>query len=224
MPTILKTKNLKKIYQLTKDNKVEALNGVDLSIEEGELVSIMGPSGSGKSTLLHMIGLLDRPTSGEVMVDDHNIQDLSNKELAILRRNEIGFIFQTFNLLPRLNVYKNVLLPALYARKPRVQRQEKAKELLKKVGLEQRMKHKPNELSGGERQRVAIARALINNPKIILADEPTGNLDSHSGKEIMKLLRHINKEGSTIVIVTHDLNIAKQTNRIIEFGDGKIIN
>lgn len=224
MPTILKTKNLKKIYQLTKDNKVEALNGVDLSIEEGELVSIMGPSGSGKSTLLHMIGLLDRPTSGEVMVDDHNIQDLSNKELAILRRNEIGFIFQTFNLLPRLNVYKNVLLPALYARKPRVQRQEKAKELLKKVGLEQRMKHKPNELSGGERQRVAIARALINNPKVILADEPTGNLDSHSGKEIMKLLRHINKEGSTIVIVTHDLNIAKQTNRIIEFGDGKIIN
>lgn len=214
---VIKLKNISKTYFLTKENKVEALKPTDLEIQEGETVAIIGPSGSGKSTLLNLIGLLDRPDEdGELMINDHNIADLNGRELAKLRRETIGFVFQSFNLLPRLTALENVMLPMQYSGKKDIAR---AKKLLKQVGLESRMGHKPPELSGGEKQRVAIARALANEPKIILADEPTGNLDSKSGQEIMKILKDLDV---TLILVTHDQNIAAQASRLISLKDGSV--
>lgn len=224
MEEILTLKKVTKSYNTGRSNEIEILRGINMSIRRGEFVAIMGPSGSGKSTLLHIVGLLDRPTSGEVIVDDHNIQDLENHDLALLRRDKIGFVFQAFNLLPRMSALKNVILPAVYAKQSRQTRTQKATELLEKIGLGDRIKHRSNELSGGEKQRVAIARALMNDPLILLADEPTGNLDSTSGKEIMKLFHKLHKEGKTIIAVTHDESIAKQAERIIRIKDGKIIS
>ncbi|OGY81673.1 MAG: peptide ABC transporter ATP-binding protein [Candidatus Kerfeldbacteria bacterium RIFCSPHIGHO2_12_FULL_48_17] len=224
MEDILTLKDLKKTYNIGKYGSFDVLKKINLRIRKGEFIAIMGPSGAGKSTLLHMIGLLDRPNSGEVVIDDHNIEDLSNRELALLRRKKVGFVFQSFNLMPRMTALNNVLLPAVYAKKPRRERIERAQELLKKVGLENRMHHKSSEMSGGEKQRVAIARALMNDPDIILADEPTGNLDSASGEGVMKLFHKLHKEGKTIIAVTHDTSIAKQAERIVQIKDGKIIS
>ena len=220
---IIKAKEISKIYRLSKTNKIRALDSANFVINEGDFVAIIGPSGSGKSTLLHLIGLLDKPSTGEIVIDDHNIADLPKRNLAKLRREKIGFVFQMFNLLPRLSCYQNILLPLIYARYNRKKRKERARELIKKVHLEKRAKHKPSELSGGEKQRVAIARALANNPRIILADEPTGNLDSKSGENIMNLLCELNKQGVTIIVVTHDQKIARQANTTIRLLDGKIV-
>ena len=218
---IIETKKLVKTYG-TGETKFNALNGVDLIIRADEFVAIMGSSGSGKSTLMHILGCLDRPTSGTYMLEGKEVSsDTSSSSLAFIRREKIGFIFQTFNLLPRTSALNNVILPAIYSGLKK--RKEKALELLKRVGLEKKIKNKPNELSGGEQQRVAIARALMNDPLIILADEPTGNLDSKSGEEIIKLLKELNKEGKTIVMVTHDRHIAEKADRIINMKDGKII-
>lgn len=223
MGEIIKLKNVSKTYRLTKQNSVEALKNINVTINAGEFVAIMGPSGSGKSSLLHIMGLLDKPDSGEIIIHDHNVADLSAKEMARIRLQSVGFVFQTFNLLPRLSAFKNVLLPAIYGRQPRGSAKDQARKLLEQVGLGERMKHKPNELSGGEKQRVAIARALTNNPSIILADEPTGNLDSRTGKEIMKIFKQLQKEGKTIVVITHDAEIAKEAESIISIKDGKIV-
>jgi len=220
MKYIIETKKLTKIYG--KDRlEVKALNSVDLKIKQGEFVAIMGPSGSGKSTLLNILGCLDKPTSGSYLLENKAIVDKTKAQtLAKIRREKIGFIFQTFNLLPRTSALNNVILPAIYSGLKN--RKQKAQELLIHVGLAKRLNNKPNELSGGEQQRVSIARALMNKPQIILADEPTGNLDSKTGVSIMKLLRQLNKEGVTIIAVTHDNNIAKQTDRTIKMEDGKI--
>jgi len=203
---------------------VKALNGINLEIDEAEMVSIIGPSGSGKSTLMNLIGCLDKPTSGSIYINNKSTEKFDSNELAHLRNKEIGFIFQNFNLLPRLTALQNVELPLIYAGFSRNKRQSIAKEKLASVGLEERGKHLPNQLSGGEQQRVAIARALVNNPKIIIADEPTGNLDSKSGQEILKILKNLDRKGHTIIIVTHDLEIAKQTERIINLKDGVVVN
>ncbi|MBU0732150.1 ABC transporter ATP-binding protein [Patescibacteria group bacterium] len=223
--TVIKLKNLSKTFYLTKTNKVEALKNVSLEIKQGDFLALMGPSGSGKSTLLNLVGLLDIPdeNNGELLIDDHNPKDLNKTELAYLRRDTIGFIFQTFNLLPRMNAWENVLLPMRYAKVPRKSRKDRTKKLLTMMNLQNRIKHKPAELSGGERQRVAIARALANQPKIILADEPTGNLDSKSGQDIMKILKELNrKEGVTMIIVTHDQEIADMTDYTIKLKDGEL--
>ncbi len=219
---VIECEKVSKVYDLGKV-KVNALKNVSLKIKNKEFLSIMGPSGSGKSTLLHLIGCLDKPTSGTIKIDGKDVSKLNENELASIRRNKIGFVFQFFYLVPRLTALENVELPMIFANVNKKERKKRALELLKEVGLEKRANHKPNELSGGERQRVAIARALVNNPKIILADEPTGNLDSKTGKEIMELLRRLNKEGKTIVVVTHDKNIAKYGNRTIYIKDGKIV-
>jgi len=221
----MKAIELKEITKTYSTGKlvVPVLQGIDLSIDEGEFVSIMGPSGSGKSTLMNIIGLLDRPTSGELKISDKPITlNMSDRMLALLRSEKIGFVFQTFNLLPKLSALSNVLVPTAYSGKAKAKRYSRAKELLDKVGLGKREKHKPTELSGGENQRVAIARALINDPDIILADEPTGNLDSKSGEGIIKVLRDLYEEGKTVVIITHDEKIAETSKRIIEIFDGKI--
>jgi len=203
---------------------VPVLQGIDLSIDEGELVAIMGPSGSGKSTLMNIIGLLDRPTSGELMIAGKRIElTMSDRMLATLRAEKIGFVFQTFNLLPKLSALSNVLVPTAYSGKVKAKRYSRARELLEKVGLGNRVKHRPTELSGGENQRVAIARALINDPDIILADEPTGNLDSKSGAGIINVLSDLNKEGKTVAIITHDEKIAENSKRIIEIFDGRLV-
>lgn len=221
MDKIIQIKNLSKTYGQG-EGEVKALNTVDLAINKGEFVAIMGPSGCGKSTLLNMLGCLDKPNSGTYILDNKEVSvKTSAKTLAKIRRDKIGFIFQTFNLLARTSALNNVILPGIYSGIKN--RKAKAIELLNRVGLEKRINHKPNELSGGEQQRVAIARALMNDPEIILADEPTGNLDSKSGEQIMKLLKELNQEGKTIIAVTHDENIAKQTGRIIRMKDGKII-
>ncbi|MCL5062292.1 MAG: ABC transporter ATP-binding protein [Nitrospirae bacterium] len=199
---------------------VEVLRGITLEIKEGEFLSIMGPSGSGKSTLLNLIGCLDRPTSGKYLLDGIDINTLSDNELAEIRNRKIGFVFQNFNLIPRLSAIKNVTLPLLYSGLPPEERNRMALEFLQKVGLSHRANHLPNELSGGEQQRVSIARAIINNPSIILADEPTGNLDSKTGQEIMDLFRSIRKEGATIIMVTHEKSIAEQAEKIITIKDG----
>ena len=222
MPSLLEVKNVKKTYRMGKV-EVVALRGVSFSVEEGEFLTIFGPSGSGKSTLLHLIGGLDRPDEGEIIVDGSNLQQLSDDKRAQLRLTRIGFIFQFFNLLPRLTALANVELPLFIADTSEKDAKEKAKEMLNLVGLDTRMDHRPFELSGGEQQRVAIARALINNPKIILADEPTGNLDTQIGGEIVQLMRTLNKEkGQTFVIITHDSSIAENADRIIYLKDGLV--
>ena len=204
--------------------EVLALNEISLSIERNEYVAIMGPSGSGKSTLMNIIGCLDVPTSGSYTLNGQAVASLSDDELATIRNKEIGFVFQTFNLLPRADALHNVELPLIYKGVPKAERRIIARETLEKVGLGDRMDHKPNELSGGQRQRVAIARALVNNPSIILADEPTGNLDSTTGEEIMKLFADLNAAGNTIIVVTHEEEIARKSKRIIRLRDGRIVS
>lgn len=219
---MLKVKKLTKIYgkgQLS----VEALKEVDFEVDEGEFISVMGPSGSGKSTLMNILGCLDRPTSGEYILDDVEIQSMTRRELAIVRNKQIGFVFQSYNLLPRLSALKNVELGMIYAGVPTEERRKRALDALEKVGLADRVKHRPNELSGGEKQRVAIARALANNPSIILADEPTGNLDSKSTAEILEIFKALNKDGRTIIIVTHEADVAGITKRKLTFKDGRLI-
>lgn len=215
--------NLNKIYR-TKEVETQALEQISLTIEEKEFVSIMGPSGCGKSTLLNIIGLLDSPTSGELFLDGVEVSRLSDKVMAKLRNRKLGFVFQSFHLIPALNVLDNVELPLLYRSGISAsERRKKALAVLEKVGLSHRTKHFPTQLSGGQCQRVAIARALIGEPAILLADEPTGNLDSKMGAEIIDILTQLNKEGATIVMVTHDESIAEKTNRIIRMSDGKLI-
>ncbi len=216
---LIQTENLIKIYELGKI-KVPALKDIDLEVEDGEFISIVGPSGSGKSTLLNLIGCLDTPTSGKYFLDGIEINP--NANLAKIRSKKIGFVFQTFNLLPRLTALENVEVPMVYRGISASRRKERAAELLESVGLSERIKHRPNELSGGERQRVAIARALANNPPLILADEPTGNLDSRSGEDILKILVDLNRQGTTLITVTHDEYIAKKANRILRIFDGRI--
>ncbi len=215
------TKDIWKIYKLGKE-EVQALRGVSLQIKKNEFVAIMGPSGSGKSTLLNILGCLDTPTSGQYILNGKEVSQLTDEELALIRNKEIGFVFQVFNLLPNVDAYHNVELPLIYNGTPKKERRERVIAALKMVELASRMKHKPSELSGGERQRVAIARALVNNPSLILADEPTGNLDSRSGGEILNLFEKLHSLGNTIVIVTHDPNIAERAKRIIYLKDGEI--
>ena len=222
MASLIKLQNIYKTYFMG-EVEIQALANVNIQINKGEFTAIVGPSGSGKSTLMHIIGLLDSPTSGLVYLKGKKISDLSENELAVLRNEHIGFVFQSFNLLRRASAFENVLLPLLYSRVVNKERAKKARFALETVGLGDRLKHTSSQLSGGEQQRVAIARALVNNPSIILADEPTGNLDSKSGGEIMNLLHELNKAGITIILVTHELDIAKGAKRIIEIKDGKII-
>lgn len=218
---IIKTDGLIKDYDLGKV-KVRALDGVDLAIEAGEYVAIMGPSGSGKSTLMHIIGCLDSPSFGGYYLDGINVGQMPRKKLAAIRNAKIGFVFQSFNLLPHLNVLKNVELPLMYGGFRGKERSNKAREILDSVGLSDRLKHKPAELSGGQRQRVAIARAIVNSPSILLADEPTGNLDSSSGGDILQIFNDLHSKGNTVIIVTHDLAVAQRADRIIRIYDGKI--
>ena len=218
---MIKVEKLAKTYQMG-EQKVSALDGVDFSIEKGEFVAIMGPSGSGKSTLMNLLGCLDLPSSGIYRLENLDIQDLKPDQLAEVRNRRIGFVFQSFNLLPRATALENTELPLLYGRVPHST--EIAFQALERVGLAHRSKHKPTELSGGERQRVAIARALVNSPAIILADEPTGNLDSTTGKEILNLFLELNQEGVTLIRVTHEQKIAEQAKRIMQMRDGKIIS
>ncbi|MFH1749926.1 MAG: ABC transporter ATP-binding protein [bacterium] len=221
MNNIIELKNIFKAYKLGK-MEVPVLFEINLEIKKGEMLAIMGPSGSGKSTLMNIIGLLDRPSSGELILDNNPITlSMSDTKLAKLRNQKIGFVFQTFNLLSKVNALSNVLLPTIYNPK-KVNYKERAEHLLKDVGLEKRIHHKPTELSGGEKQRVAIARALINDPEIILADEPTGNLDSKSGGAIMDILKNLHKKGKTVIIITHDAKIAKLCPKNIHIFDGKI--
>jgi putative ABC transport system ATP-binding protein len=201
---------------------VHALNGVDLEIKEGEMVAIMGPSGSGKSTLLNMLGLLDAPTTGKIYLRGQNVTSLKGKKLPEVRSKELGFVFQSFNLIPTLTALENVMLPLKYSRIPVSKRKQMAEDALNLVGLGERMQHSPNELSGGQRQRVAIARALVNNPSIILADEPTGNLDSQTGLEIMALFDRLHAQGNTIVLVTHEHDISEYAHRVIHIKDGQV--
>lgn len=219
---IIKMDRIGKIYRNSKI-EVEALKNINLMIEKGEFISVMGPSGSGKSTLMNIIGCLDRTTSGLYELDNVRIDTLDDVELAKIRNLKIGFVFQSFNLLPRINALQNVELPMIYAGLGKKERRQRATDALDRVGLVTRMNHKPNEMSGGQKQRVAIARALVNNPAIILADEPTGNLDSTSGEEIMTVFQQLNRDGVTIVLVTHEMDIAQHTKRIVSFRDGMLI-
>jgi putative ABC transport system ATP-binding protein len=219
--SLIEVDGLWKTYEMGLE-KVHALQGISLAIEKGEYVAIMGPSGSGKSTLMNLIGCLDTPTTGTYRLNNIPVADRNDDELARIRNKEIGFVFQTFNLLPRATALHNVELPLIYNGTNADDRKQKAIKAMEIVGLADRMMHKPNELSGGQRQRVAIARALVNSPSIVLADEPTGNLDSTTGKEIMALLAELNHQGNTLIVVTHEYNIAKQAGRIIYLRDGMI--
>lgn len=205
------------------EDKIEILHDINLTINKGEFVSIVGPSGSGKSTLMYLVGALDKPTSGQVVINQQDISRFSEKELSKIRNNNIGFVFQMFNLLPRTTALENVLLPMIYAKASMKEAKERALVLMEKMGIAKRFDHTPAKLSGGEQQRVAIARALINNPGIILADEPTGNLDSKSGKDIIEIFKKLHHEGNTIILVTHDLNVASQAERTIRISDGRIL-
>lgn len=220
---LLKVENLKKVYG-SEEYSLNALRGITLEVKSGEFVSIMGPSGCGKSTFMHIIGCLDTPTSGKVILEGKDISKLSEIELAKIRNKRIGFVFQSFNLIPRMDAITNVQLPLFYSGVPAKERRERALKALEEVGLAKRINHFSNQLSGGEQQRVAIARALINNPAIIFADEPTGNLDSKAGREIMDIFKSLHKKGNTIIMVTHDRSVAKMTQRIIRMKDGLVIN
>lgn len=213
--------NVTKIYRLGGET-VHALAGLTLTIRPGEFTAIMGPSGSGKSTLMNILGCLDRPTSGSYMLDGQEVATLNDDQLATTRNKKIGFVFQSFNLLPRMSTLQNVALPMVYAGVAKKERIERAKQVLKMVGLEDRMNHQPNELSGGQRQRVAIARSLVNDPTIIMADEPTGNLDTKSGDEVMAIFSKLNSQGRTIILVTHEPDIAQHAGRIVHVRDGLI--
>lgn len=218
---VIRTYDLWKTYVMG-DQEIHAVSGVDVEIKRGEYVAIMGPSGSGKSTLMNLIGCLDTPTKGEYFINGHLVSSMTDDELAQIRNKEIGFVFQTFNLLPRATALHNVELPLIYAGIPAEQRIERAQQALRHVDLEKRMHHKPNECSGGQRQRIAIARALVNNPSILLADEPTGNLDTATGNEIMALFERLHQQGNTIVLVTHEHDIALYAHRIVFVRDGKV--
>lgn len=221
MPAVIELKDITRHFKIG-EVEVQALRGVNLVINRGEYVALMGPSGSGKSTLMNILGCLDTPTSGSYVLNNNNVSNLSDNELAEIRNKEIGFVFQTFNLLARSTALANVALPLVYAGKSKKDRIQRAKDVLSNVGLSDRMTHKPNELSGGQRQRVAIARALVNEPSIILADEPTGNLDTKISYEIMELMEEIHQKGNTVVIVTHEEDIARRAKRIVRMRDGQI--
>ena len=218
---LIEVADLTKQYMMGSE-EVWALDGVTLTVEEGEYVAVMGPSGSGKSTLMNMLGCLDTPTSGTYHLRGEDVSTFSDDELAEIRNREIGFVFQTFNLLPRVDCLRNAELPLIYAGMPRTERRKRAAEALRSVGLGDRLDHRPNELSGGQRQRVATARALVNRPSLLLADEPTGNLDSETGAEIMRLLEQLHRRGNTILLVTHEKDIAHHARRIIHLRDGRL--
>ena len=218
---IIRLEDIRRIYRVG-NQEVRALDGVSLSVFRNEYVAIMGPSGSGKSTLMNILGCLDSPDSGRYILNGTDVSEMDDGELADVRNREIGFVFQSFNLLPRYNALENVALPMVYAGVPAGERREKAAEALRSVGLDDRMDHRPNELSGGQRQRVALARALINSPSIILADEPTGNLDTHTSVEIMRLFDQIYRNGNTVIVVTHEEDVAAYAHRVIRLRDGRI--
>ena len=218
---LIEMHELTRVYDLG-PQQIFALNGVNLTIEQGEYVAIMGPSGSGKSTLMNIIGCLDTPSSGSYLLDGVPVETLNDDELAAIRNRKIGFVFQTFNLLARTTALQNVELPLVYAKIPRAERRRQAEEALEAVGLADRMTHQPNELSGGQRQRVAIARALVNKPSLLLADEPTGNLDSQTGREILDLFHELHTRGNSIILVTHEDDVAREAKRIVHIRDGKV--
>ncbi len=219
---MIEVKDVVKIYQMG-DTQLIALNNVSLKVEKGEFTVIMGPSGSGKSTLMNILGCLDKMNSGKYTLNNKDVSDLTDNELAYIRNKELGFVFQSFNLIPRMTLLENVELPMVYAGIPGRERREKALSALEKVGLLDRIKHMPNEISGGQKQRAAIARAIVNNPSVIMADEPTGNLDTKSSEDIMKIFQRLNNEGATVIMVTHEQDIAQHAKRVVRFKDGEII-
>lgn len=223
MKTVIRIEELKKLYRIG-DQEIQALRGVSLTIEEGDFVAIMGPSGSGKSSMMNVIGCLDKPTSGEFYLDGHPVSQAHDDELAEIRNRKIGFVFQNFNLLPRTTAVENVELPLLYGGVPAKERRERAIRALIDVGLKERLNNKPNELSGGQQQRVSIARALVNDPVILLADEPTGALDTRTSEEIMGIFQQLNDAGKTVILVTHEPDIAEYAKRIVRFRDGQIVS